>query len=298
MQQPSLFTQASDANEPNSLTEQEQAKETWVYLPISAIKAGEFQPRYDFEPEKLAELSQSIAELGVLQPLIVRRLLETKRFDGVEYEIIAGERRFRAAKMAGLTQVPCWVRDYAQQTAATVALVENLQRADLNVVEVARGYQRLAEEFSMTHQQIAQKVGCSRSAVSNTLRLLGLTPVVLSALQHNRIEMAHARAMLSLSPNQQESMLQEIEKKGLSVREVEQRVRQSALGYRAKPRKASKAIGVDKDAEVLYLEQRLTEWFGVEVSIEHQSNGQGKVVFHYHDLDALDDVLQRLGYVS
>lgn len=280
MMQPSLFAPEAD-----------DASEHIVWLALSEIQAGGYQPRQHFEDEALRELQQSIAEYGVLQPLIVRRL--PKRF-GARYEIIAGERRFRAAQLAGLSQVPCWIRAFDHHVAATVALVENVQRQDLNVMEVALGYQRLVDEFSMTHQQIADKVGCSRSAVSNVLRLLSLDAEVQSALRQGRLEMAHARALLSLKPEQQRSMLQTIEREGLSVRAVEQRVRQMTLPSQSALGRRRQAVDVD----VVDLQQRLSAWLGHEVVLEHHRRGHGKISIRYQDLDGLDDLLRRFGYVS
>lgn len=282
--QPSLFS-----------GEKDEVSEQIVWLAMEEIQAGAYQPRQHFEDEALRELQQSIAEYGILQPLIVRRL--PKRFGAdsvVRYEIIAGERRFRAAQLAGLTQVPCWIRAFDHHVAATVALVENVQRQDLNVMEVALGYQRLIDEFSMTHQQVADKVGCSRSAVSNVLRLLSLEAEVQSALRQGRLEMAHARALLSLNGDQQRAMLQAIEREGLSVRAVEQRVRQMSAVAQSALFKKRQAVDVD----VMDLQQRLSVWLGHEVALEHHRKGYGKISIRYQDLDGLDDLLRRLGYVG
>ena len=205
-------------------------------IDVARIRAGIYQPRRHFDEEALNELAQSIAEHGILQPLVVRPI------EGDHYEIIAGERRFRAGQQAGLSKVPCVVRPYNDRQALAIALIENLQRSDLNVLEVAHGLQRLAEDFSLTHESIAQLVGRSRSAVSNTLRLLDLSEPVKKALGEDRIEMGHARALLTLTDAEQHALLEEILARHLTVRQTEARVRAVREGQPEKPPATQQAV--------------------------------------------------------
>ena len=251
-------------------------------IDVARIRAGIYQPRRHFDEEALNELAQSIAEHGILQPLVVRPI------EGDHYEIIAGERRFRAGQQAGLSRVPCVVRPYNDRQALAIALIENLQRSDLNVLEVAHGLQRLAEDFSLTHENIAQLVGRSRSAVSNTLRLLDLSEPVKKALGEDRIEMGHARALLTLTDAEQHALLEEILARHLTVRQTEARVRAVREGQPEKP-------PATQQADIAALEERLSAHMAAQVSVQHRRNGAGRVVLNYRNLDELDAILAKWG---
>lgn len=251
-------------------------------IDVARIRAGIYQPRRHFDEEALNELAQSIAEHGILQPLVVRPI------EGDHYEIIAGERRFRAGQQAGLSKVPCVVRPYNDRQALAIALIENLQRSDLNVLEVAHGLQRLAEDFSLTHENIAQLVGRSRSAVSNTLRLLDLSEPVKKALGEDRIEMGHARALLTLTDAEQHALLEEILARHLTVRQTEARVRAVREGQPEKP-------PATQQADIAALEERLSAHMAAQVSVQHRRNGAGRVVLNYRNLDELDAILAKWG---
>lgn len=253
-------------------------------IDIGRIEPGRYQPRKRFDDNALQELALSIAEHGILQPLVVRPIT------GERYEIIAGERRFRAGQQAGLSQMPCVVKNYDDRQALAVALIENLQRTDLNILEVAHALQRLVEDFSLTHERAAQLVGRSRSAVSNILRLLELSDAVQDALANASIDMGHARALHALSVGEQQALLDEIQRKSLTVRQTEQRVRQLMEG------ESTAAPAKQQSGDIQYLESRLSEFLGTQVAITHKEKGHGKVVLKYHDLDELEYILSRWGF--
>lgn len=252
-------------------------------IDVGRIRAGVYQPRRRFDEEALNELARSIAEHGILQPLVVRAI------GGEQYEIIAGERRFRAGQQAGLGKVPCIVKNYDDRQALAVALIENLQRSDLNALEVAQGLQRLVQDFSLTHESVAQLVGRSRSAVSNTLRLLELSEPVKKALGEDRIEMGHARALLPLPDAQQSALLNEIMARHLTVRQTEARVRALREGMPMSKPIAPRSVDIDA------LEQKICEFMSVKVSLQHQKQGNGKLILKYRDLDELDAILDKWG---
>lgn len=254
-------------------------------IDVARIRAGVYQPRRRFDEQALNELALSIAEHGILQPLVVRPVV------GGDYEIIAGERRFRAGRQAGLSKVPCVVRHYDDRQALAVALIENLQRTDLNALEVAQGLQRLAQDFSLTHENIAQLVGRSRSAVSNTLRLLELSDPVKQALGDERIEMGHARALLTLSAAQQHAVLGEILARQLTVRQTEARARALREGMPETPKPV-------RDTDIAALEERLSIFMAASVRVQHRSSGSGRVVLRYRNLDELDAILGKWGMQS
>ncbi|MBN1378730.1 MAG: ParB/RepB/Spo0J family partition protein [Gammaproteobacteria bacterium] len=250
-------------------------------LPIESINRGSFQPRTHFEPEALEELAASIRTQGVLQPIVVRTM-------GDEYELIAGERRWRAAQLAGLQEIPAVVRDLDDTAAAAIALIENIQRENLNALELANGLQRLINEFGLTHQQVAEAVGRSRASVTNLLRLLELAEEVKGFLDRGELEMGHARALLSLKPAQQIQIARRIAQQGLSVREAE------ALARKAlSPTETRSASSKQQDPNVNRLEQELAEKLGAKVQIQHSSKGQGKLVIHYKSCDELEGMLRR-----
>jgi ParB family chromosome partitioning protein len=246
-------------------------------LEIDRLQPGKYQPRTKMDQDSLAQLSDSIKTQGVVQPILVRQLNEEK------YEIIAGERRWRAARMAGLTEIPALVREIPDEAALAISLIENIQRENLNPLEEAHGVQRLIDEFGMTHQAAAEAVGRSRSAVSNLLRLLNLAPPVQDMLMENRIDMGHARALLSLDAGKQTEAAHMIAERGLSVREAE-KLAQKVLS----PEKHVKA---PKDHDVERLEEEISEKLGAKVSIKTRSQGKGKLVIEYDSLDQLDVII-------
>ncbi|UJF23975.1 ParB/RepB/Spo0J family partition protein [Suttonella sp. R2A3] len=257
--------------------------EVLKHIEVGRIEPGKYQPRKRFDDEALSELAHSIAEHGILQPLVVRPIGSDR------YEIIAGERRFRAGQQAGLTNMPCVIKNYSDKEALAVALIENLQRNDLNAMEVAQGLQRLVEDFSLTHDRVAQLVGRSRSSISNTLRLLELGEVAKQALTDGEIEMGHARAMLPLGDKQQQALLGEIKQKHLTVRQTEARVR-TLLQPEVPAEKPT------SDTNIEDLQTRLSDFLQTNVSINHKKKGNGKVVLKYRDLDELDQLLNKWGF--
>jgi ParB family chromosome partitioning protein len=253
-------------------------------LPVEFIQSGRFQPRKDFDEEKLRELADSISAQGVVQPIVVREM-EANR-----YEIIAGERRWRATQMAGLHDIPVVIRKVTDQAALAIALIENIQREDLSPLEEAEALRRLQEEFTMTHQQIADAVGKSRVTVTNLLRLNELNPVVKEHLQNRQLEMGHARAILGIEFGQQIDVARKVVQAALTVRETERLIRRLQEESKNPP-----ATPVRKDPDISRLEEKVTQTLGAKVSIQHQSSGQGKMVIQYENLDQLEGVLARLG---
>ena len=254
-------------------------KETASVIPISNLIPGKFQPRKSFNQDSLKELAESIKAQGIIQPILVRMLSSD------QYEIIAGERRWQAAKIAKLDEVPIVLKDISDSTALAMALIENIQREDLNVIEEARGIKRLIDEFNITHEAAAAAVGKSRAAVSNTLRLLSLCEHVQNALESNKIEMGHARAILSLSSVEQAMMCQKIVNQKLTVREVEKEVSE---GLTKKTPKQS------KDQDIKRLENELSDRFGTNISISHKQSGKGSINFKYLNLDELERIIAKL----
>lgn len=250
-------------------------------LPIEFLQRGKFQPRKDMKPEALRELSDSIRSQGIIQPIVVRAIADDK------YEIVAGERRWRAAQLAALQEVPVVIRDINDRTAMAVALIENIQREDLNVLEESEALKRLIEEFEMTHQQVADAIGKSRATISNLLRLLDLHGDVKNILSKGLIEMGHARALLSLDVNKQIEIAYKIVEQGLTVRAVEKIIKELG-GEKKKTAKKS------QDSDTLRLQEELTEKTGSKVTISHQNNGKGKLVFSYTSLEELDGIIQRI----
>ena len=251
-------------------------------LPVDLMQRGKYQPRVDMHPETLQDLADSIKAQGVVQPIVVRPI------DGKRYEIIAGERRWRASQMAGLHEVPCVIRDVPDQAAMAMALIENIQREDLNPMEEARALQRLIQEFELTHQQTAEAVGRSRAAVSNLLRLLELDDEVKTMLENGDMEMGHARALLALSGEQQRRAAHTVVGKGLSVRETEQLVR----SLQADPRE-QKTVKRE-DPNIRQLQEELSQRIGANVQFQHGASGKGKLVIQYNSLDELDGILDRI----
>ncbi|QSA96086.1 ParB/RepB/Spo0J family partition protein [Methylococcus sp. EFPC2] len=252
-------------------------------LPVEFLKSGRFQPRKDFDPAGLQELADSISAQGVVQPIVVRASVDPDR-----YEIIAGERRWRAAQLAGLHEIPAVVREVTDQAALAIALIENIQREDLNPLEEAEALRRLLEEFSMTHQQVADAVGKSRATVTNLLRLNELNPDAKAYLQSGAIEMGHARAILGVAYDKQGEIAGKVAEKQLTVRETESLIRK----LNEAPGEAQLVPRQDPDIERLV--ERMTQTLGVRVEIKHGKKGVGKLIINYDNLDQLDGVLKRL----
>lgn len=264
-------------------------------LKVTDMIAGKYQPRRRFDDASLAELSASIKAQGIMQPIVVRKTVSGK------HEIIAGERRFRAAQLTGLAEVPVIVKDVDDKTALTLALIENLQRQDLNAIEEAHGLQRLIAEFSFTHEQAAEAVGKSRSAVSNLLRLLELAAPVQDRVIAGTLEMGHARALATLPKDRQVMLAEKIAINDLSVRATEALVKEesSATGKRpgvptAKSKQGKLDLPATRDPDLDRLETELADALGTYVSIVHQSGGQGELVIRYASLDQLDGLIARM----
>ena len=254
-------------------------------LPVERLRPGKYQPRTHMDQDSLAELAVSIKAQGVMQPILVRAVDSTPGSE--RYEIVAGERRWRAAQLAGLTEVPVLVRSIPDEQALAMALIENIQRENLNPLEEAQGLQRLIDEFGLTHQQAADAVGRSRPAASNLLRLLQLTAPVQELLMTGRIDMGHARALLPISSGQQVGVAQRIVQKGLSVRETERLVQQLLNPPKHAPEKT-----IDRD--LLNLQERLSDGLGTNVAIRSNKRGAGKVTIEFSSLDQLDGLISRL----
>ncbi len=253
--------------------------ETLSLLSIDAIQRGKYQPRRDMDPDALEDLANSIKAQGVIQPIVVRHLL------GGRYEIVAGERRWRASQIAGLKEIPAIIRDIPDEAAIAIALIENIQRENLNPVEEAIALQRLLTEFTMTHQQVADAVGKSRTSVTNLLRLLTLTEEVMALLEKGELEMGHARALLTLPAiSQIDAALMIIEKR-LSVRETEELVKRLQL-----PNLPAMPKSIDPD--IRRLQQDLADKLKLAVAINCNPKGKGKVVIRYGNLEELDSILE------
>jgi ParB family chromosome partitioning protein len=251
-------------------------------IPTEDLTPGQYQPRKKMYRDTLEELAQSIKQQGVLQPLVVRRLASGR------YEIVVGERRWRAAQMAGLTTVPAVVRDLNNNETAKIALIENLQREDLNALDQARGLQRLQKEFNLSQESLGEAVGKSRTAVANLLRLLKLSSEVQELLEQGKLEMGHARALLSLDENQQIVFATEIIKKGFSVRETEKYVSVK------KSKNTPLITTTSKDPNTISLEREVSEILGATTEIKHNKQGKGKMVIRYKSLDILQGILEKI----
>jgi ParB family chromosome partitioning protein len=261
-------------------------------LPIGSLQPGKYQPRTGMDPGKLTELAESIKAQGLIQPIVVREIARGK--DGQpRYEIIAGERRWRAATQAGLADIPVVLREVDDRAVIAMALIENIQREDLNPLEEAQALSRLIDEFSLTHQQAAEAVGRSRAAVSNLLRLLELPDGIRKLLEEKALEMGHARALLTLAPAAALALAKEAVAEGWSVREVERRAQLLGKGQ-IPARKPAKANGKKVDADIAALERELSEKLGAKVAVQHGRGGRGKLVISYYGLDTLDGILERL----
>ena len=272
----------------------EEAVEELREIPVDLIQPGKYQPRMHMHPESLQDLADSIKAQGLVQPIVVRLLSgasqDAKPVSERHYEIIAGERRWRAAQMAGLHQIPAVVRDVPDRAAMAMALIENIQRENLNPLEEAQALQRLVSEFSMTHQQASEAVGRSRAAVTNLLRLLELGDAVKEQVEQGNLEMGHARALLALKGTAQTDAARRVVARHLSVRDTENLVRrllkENGGAVSRNPRRV--------DPNIRQLETELTRKLGAKVSIEGGSGGKGKLIIHYTSLDELDGILGRI----
>ena len=255
------------------------------HLPIDRIQRGRYQPRRDFEPNALRELADSITAQGVIQPIVVRPIERDR------YEIIAGERRWRASQIAGLNDIPVVIREVDEATAVAIGLIENIQRADLNPLEEAAALERLLVEFQLTHQQIAEAVGKSRTTITNLLRLLDLNPEVKRYVEQSQLEMGHARALLGLKGPQQSFAARQVVKAGLSVRETERLVRKLQQGDEPETEETTKD---ESDPNIRFLQEDLAERLGARVQIQQGMRGTGKLVIAYNSLDELDGILAHI----
>ncbi len=266
-------------------------KDTLRNIPLELLQRGKYQPRIDMRQDTLEDLANSIKSQGVVQPIIARLL---KKTDGEtqRYEIVAGERRWRAAQMAGLTDIPTVVRVVPDDAAIAVALIENIQRENLNPLEEAQALDRLIKEFGLTHQEAADAVGRSRVSVSNLLRLLDLSDRVRGMLESRQIEMGHARALLSISSSEQQlEAARQVVRKRLSVRETERLVRRLLSDQALK---TTKKAATSNNADIRRLELEVSEKLGAKVRIDHSQKGSGKLVINYNSLDELDGILKHI----
>jgi ParB family transcriptional regulator, chromosome partitioning protein len=252
------------------------------HLPLDVIQRGKYQPRRDMDPQALEELAQSIRSQGLMQPIVVRPIGNDR------YEIIAGERRWRASQQAGLERIPAMVREVPDEAAIAMALIENIQREDLNPLEEAIALQRLQQEFQLTQQQVAEAVGKSRATVTNLMRLITLPEGIKTMLAHGDLEMGHARALLGLPEARQLEGARHVVARGLTVRQTEALVRQ----WLSAPQAPQEAPRMDPD--ISRLEQRLAERLGSAVQIRHGQKGKGQLVIRYNSLDELQGVLAHI----
>ena len=259
----------------------EGAQDSLTQLDAAQLKPGKYQPRTRMDEASLAELADSIKARGVIQPIIVRAVGEGK------YEILAGERRWRAARLAGLDRVPVVIREVTDEAALGIGLIENIQREDLNPIEEANGLARLIREFQLTHDEVARAIGRSRTAVTNLLRLLELAPAVQEMVQDGRIDMGHARALLSLSRQRQVELAQQVADRQLSVRETERLVQEATAAPR--PERSAPTL----DADTRRLQEQLCETLGTTVQLKPRAGGKGSVVIDYSSLDELEGLLER-----
>lgn len=266
------------AGDNSALSDGDQLK----MLRVDRLQPGKYQPRTHMDPESLASLADSIKAQGIMQPILVRAVADER------YEIIAGERRWRASRLAGLDEVPVLVRDIPDESALAMALIENIQRENLNPIEEAQGIKRLIDEFAMTHQVASEAVGRSRTAVTNLLRLLNLLPAVQNMLMLGKIDMGHARALLSLDGAKQLMAAEQVSAKGLSVREAEQLVKRLSADIKKPARQMA------QDRDVLRLQENLAERLGAAVQIQTGRGGSGTLKVRYTSLDQLDDIIAKI----
>ena len=263
-----------------------EGERTVTALPLERIQRGRYQPRRGFDPESLQELADSIASQGIIQPIVVRPVSEG------QYEIIAGERRWRAAQQAGLSEIPVVIKAVEEQAAMAMGLIENIQREDLNPLEEASALQRLLSEFQLTHQQVAQAVGKSRTTITNLVRLLELNADVKAYLGAGQLEMGHARALLGLKGDPQSQAARQVVSRGLSVRETEKLVRRLQMEGPEETKASRKTASLDPN--VRRLQDDLTDRLGARVQIQQSAKGAGKLVIAYNNLDELDGILDHI----
>lgn len=258
-------------------------------IPVELLQRGQYQPRVDMRQDSLEDLANSIRAQGVVQPIVARPI--ASKGNEQRYEIVAGERRWRAAQLAGLAEIPAVIREVPDESAIAMALIENIQRENLNPLEEARALDRLIHEFDLTHAEAAQAVGRSRASVSNLLRLQDLSDKVKPLLEDRQLEMGHARALLSISNGaQQYDAARQVVRKGLSVRETERLVKRMLEGPKSKVAKKAPA----QSADIRLLEMEVSEKLGAKVSVNHTSRGAGKLVISYNTLDELDGILKHI----
>lgn len=252
-------------------------------LPVEFIKPGKYQPRTDMRPESLEELANSIRSQGVMQPIVVRQTGDK------QYEIIAGERRWRASQIAGLDTIPVIIREVPDEAAVAMALIENIQRENLNPVEEATALKRLQDDFELTQQEVADAVGKSRTTVTNLMRLMTLVPEVRTYLEHGDLEMGHARALLALKENAQSEAARTVISRALSVRQTEVLVRRLQAGKKPKTEGDQ-----SQDPDIRHLQDNLAEKLGAQVQIQHSAKGKGRLILKYNSLDELDGILSHI----
>ena len=254
-------------------------------IPVELIQRGQYQPRLEMDDDALNQLAASIKAQGVVQPVVIRPIGENGR-----YELVAGERRWRASQIAGLSTIPAIIRRIADADAMSIALIENIQREQLNPIEEARALDRLVREFKMTHQQVADAVGRSRASVSNLMRLLELEPATREQLERGQLDMGHGRALLALKGEAQTAAAERIIAQALSVRAAEALIR----ALQEKPTRGKEPAKTTVDPNVSSLEQSLSERLGANVAIKHRNDGRGSVTIHYSSLDELDGILEHI----
>ncbi len=260
---------------------QQEIQTGLTHLPIDKIQRGAYQPRKNFDEEALQELANSISAQGVVQPIVVRK-------EGSVYELIAGERRWRASQLAGLDTIPAVIKEIDTQSAAAIALIENIQREDLNPLEEANALQRLIDDFELTHMQVAEAVGRSRVAVSNLLRLLELAEPVKDLVNKSLLSMGHARALLALAEHDQPQLAKVVVNRGLSVRETEALIKKHLAPHKPKPEQAA------PDPNIQRLEQQISDNLCAQVKIKTGKKGAGQLIINFHSNDELDGILQHL----
>lgn len=278
-----LLGMADEAELDSADTAAETSRGQLQELPVDLLQRGKYQPRRDINNETLEELASSIRSQGVMQPLVVRKV------DGEKYEIIAGERRWRAAQQAGLDQVPVIVREVADEAAIAMALIENIQREDLNAMEECLALLRLQEEFQLTQQQVAEAVGKSRSAVTNLMRLATLEPEVQKLLERGDLELGHAKCLLALQGAVQVNAARTVAGVNMTVRQTEALVKKLQSGDKPKP-----GAEISNSPDIKHLEEQISEKIGAPVQIQHSAKGAGKLILKYNSVDELDGILAHI----
>jgi ParB family transcriptional regulator, chromosome partitioning protein len=276
------FAEDVTADQELAIDENKPSDGALKQIPVEFLQRGEYQPRREFNPDSLQELADSIASQGLIQPIVAREIAHNK------YEIIAGERRWRAAQLAGLDTIPAMVREISDQTTIAMALIENIQREDLNAIEESQALIRLQDEFNLTQQQVAQAVGKSRSAVTNLMRLATLQPLVQQQLERGDIELGHAKCLLALEGETQVSAARTVASEGLTVRQTEVLVKKLQS-----PSLGKKSI-TKPSQDIINLQTELSEKLGAAVKIQHGSRGSGKLTISYNSVDELDGILGHL----